>query len=112
MKQKAFCVQLKNRLCKLMSSNTQFIRQAIIHYVDSVMKRQKVEHTLSVRVQSWLKVNIENAMTRLGSTYTGCCVRSITYNAMASGMLKNQNQFRKMMNIKSFGISIFKQVKL
>ena len=39
---KAFCVQFKNRLCELMSSNTQLIRQAILHYVDSVMKRQKV----------------------------------------------------------------------
>ena len=41
-KQKDFYVQLKNRLCELMASNTQLIRQAILHYVDSVMKRQKV----------------------------------------------------------------------
>ena len=41
-KQKAFCVQLKNRLCELMPSNAQLIRQSILHYVDSVMKRQKV----------------------------------------------------------------------
>ena len=41
-KQKTFCVLLKNKLCKLMTSNTQFIRQAILHYVDSVTKRQKV----------------------------------------------------------------------
>ena len=48
-----------------------------------VMKRQKVQHTLLVRAQFWLKVNIENA-TRLGPTYTGCCVRSVTYNAVTS----------------------------
>ena len=41
-KQKAFCVQFKNSLCELMPSNTQLIRLAILHYVDSVMKRQKV----------------------------------------------------------------------
>ena len=36
MKQKAFCVLLKNRLYELMSSNTQLIKQAILNYVDSV----------------------------------------------------------------------------
>ena len=38
-----------------------------------------------MRVQFWLKVNIENAMTRLGPTCTGCCVRSIAYNTVTSG---------------------------
>ena len=38
-----------------------------------------------MRVQFWLKVNIENAMTRLGRTCTGCCIRSITYNTVKSG---------------------------
>ena len=41
-KQKSICVQLKKRLCELMSSSTQLIRQLILHYVDSVMKRKKV----------------------------------------------------------------------
>ena len=36
--------QLKNRLCELMPSNTQFIIQAIHHYEDSVMKRQSITH--------------------------------------------------------------------
>ena len=35
-------VSLKNRLCELMPSNTQSIRQAILHYEDSVMKRQSI----------------------------------------------------------------------
>ena len=39
--------QLSNRLCKLMPSNTQFIRQAILHYIDSVKKRQSVTHIMS-----------------------------------------------------------------
>ena len=39
--------QLKNRLCELMPSNTQFIRQAILHYEDSVMKRQSITHIVS-----------------------------------------------------------------
>ena len=72
MKQKAFCVQLKNRLSELMPSNIQLIRQAIFHYVDSVMKRQKKLHALWVDVQFWVKVNIENAMKSLGTTWTGC----------------------------------------
>ena len=38
-----------------------------------------------MRVQFWLKVNIENTITRLGPPCTSCCVRSITYNAVASG---------------------------
>ena len=38
-----------------------------------------------MRVQFWLKVNIENGITRLGPTYTGCCVRNITYNTVTSG---------------------------
>ena len=38
-----------------------------------------------MRVQFWLKVNIENAMTRLGPTCTGCCVRNIAYNEVKSG---------------------------
>ena len=38
-----------------------------------------------MRVQFWLKVNIENPMTRLGPTCSGCCVRSIAYNTVTSG---------------------------
>ena len=111
-KQKAFCVQLKKRLCELVPSNTQLIRQGVLHYVDSIMKRQKVWHKLWVRVQFWLKVNLENAITRLGPTCTGCCVRNITYNAVASGTYTHHNQSRKKANIKSFGISIFKEIRL
>ena len=37
-----------------------------------------------MRGEFWLKVKIENAMTRLGRTYTGCCV-SITHNTVTSG---------------------------
>ena len=40
--------QLKNRLCELMPSNTQFIRQAILHYENSVMKRQSITHIVGV----------------------------------------------------------------
>ena len=36
------CVPLKNRLCKLMPSAIKLIRQAILHYADSVMKRYEV----------------------------------------------------------------------
>ena len=46
---------LKNRLCELMPSKTQFIRKAILRYVDSVMKRQNITHILiacSVLVKS------------------------------------------------------------
>ena len=39
---KPFYVQLKNRHYELMKSNAQLVRQAILHYVDSVMKRPKV----------------------------------------------------------------------
>ena len=39
-----------------------------------------------MRVRFWLKFNIENAMIWLGPTCNGCCVRSITYNAVASGL--------------------------
>ena len=39
--------QLKNRLCELIPSNTQFIRQAILHYVDSVMERQSKTDVVS-----------------------------------------------------------------
>ena len=35
-----------------------------------------------MRVQFRLKVNIENAMARLGPSCTDCCVRSIIYNAV------------------------------
>ena len=38
-----------------------------------------------MRVQFRLKVNIENAMARLGPSCTDCCVRSIIYNAVTSG---------------------------
>ena len=38
---------LKGRFCKLMPSNTQFIKKAILHYVGSVMKRQNKTHILS-----------------------------------------------------------------
>ena len=41
-KQKAFCVHLKSKLCESMSSNTQLIRQAMLQFVDYVIKRQKV----------------------------------------------------------------------
>ena len=80
------------------------------HYIDSVTKRQKVKQTLLVHFQFWLRVNIENVMTRLGPTWNGYCVRSITYNAVTSGTHTNHNQSRKMTNIKAFGISILKQI--
>ena len=38
-----------------------------------------------MRVQFWLKFNLESTMTTLGPTCTGCCVRKITYNAVTSG---------------------------
>ena len=41
---------------------------------------------MRVRVRFWLKFNIENAMIWLGPTCNGCCVRSIIYNAVASGL--------------------------
>ena len=41
-KQKTFCVNLKSKLCESMSSNTQFIIQAMLQFVDSVIKGQKV----------------------------------------------------------------------
>ena len=41
-KQKTFCVNLKSKLCESMSSNTQLIRQAMLQFVDSVIKRLKV----------------------------------------------------------------------
>ena len=63
-------------------------------------------------VQFWLKVNLENAITRLGSTCTGCCVRSITYNAVTSGTYTHHNPSRKKTSIKSFGVSIFKEIRL
>ena len=45
-----------------------------------------------MRVQFWLKVNIENAITRLGLTCTSCYVRSITYNAVTSVTHTNHNE--------------------
>ena len=39
--------QLKNKLCELMLSYTQFIRQAILRYEDSVMKRQSITHIVN-----------------------------------------------------------------
>lgn len=38
-----------------------------------------------MRIQSWLRLDIENGMTKLKPNCTGCCVRSITQNAMTSG---------------------------
>ena len=86
----SFLCQLKNRLCKLMPSNTQFIRQVILDY--------------------------EDFMTTLEPMCTGCCVKNIAYNTVTSGThtqilaRTHQNQSREIMNIKSFGISIFKQI--
>ena len=66
-----------------------------------------------MRAQFWLKVNTENVITRLGpvGTCTGCCARSISYNTVTSVTNTNHYLSRKM-KIKSFGISIFKQIKL
>ena len=55
---------------------------------------EKIE-SIAVRVQFRLKVNIENIMARLGPTCTGCCVRSITYNAVTSGTQTNYNHSGK-----------------
>ena len=38
-----------------------------------------------MRVQFWLNVNIENAMTRLRPTCACCWVRNITFNAVTNG---------------------------
>ena len=45
-----------------------------------------------MHVQFWLKVKIENAMTRLGSMCTGCCVKSIIYNAVTKGTHTHTHQ--------------------
>ena len=45
-----------------------------------------------MRVLFWLKVNIENAMTRLGPMCTRCCVRNITYIAVTSGVHTQHKQ--------------------
>ena len=47
MKQKVFCMQIKNRLCELAPSSTQLVRQGVLHYVDSVMKRQGITYIVS-----------------------------------------------------------------
>ena len=47
-KQKAFCLSSRT------GSNTQFIRQAILHYVGSVMKRQSITHIISA-CSFWVK---------------------------------------------------------
>ena len=41
-----------------------------------------------MHVQFWLKLNIENARTRLGPTCSGCCAKIINYNAVPSGTHK------------------------
>ena len=43
----SFLCQLKNRLCELIQSNIQCIRQAILYYVDFVMERQSITHIVS-----------------------------------------------------------------
>ena len=60
--------QLKNRLCELMPSNTQFIRQAILHYEDSVMKRQSITHIVracSILAKSQYRKRHDNVGTYL-----------------------------------------------
>ena len=37
-----------------------------------------------MNVQFWLKINIENDMTKLGPLCIGCCFRSITYHAVTT----------------------------
>ena len=54
-----------------------------------------------MRVQFWLNVNIENAIRRLRPTCTCCCV-----------MVQTDIRTHTVINIKSFRISIFKQIKL
>ena len=61
-----------------------------------------------MRVQFWIKVNIENAMIKLGPKFSGRCVKSTTYSAVTSGTHTPQS-VQEMTNIKSFEISILKQ---
>ena len=80
----SFLSQLKNRLSELMPSNTQFIRQAILPYVDSVMKRQSITHIMSacsILVKRQYRKHYDKV-----ETYVHLLVlRSITFNAVTDG---------------------------
>ena len=62
----SFLCQLKNRLCELIQSNIQCIRQAILYYVDFVMERQRITHIVSacsVLVKSQCRKRHDNVGT-------------------------------------------------
>ena len=91
------------------------------------VKTDSITHIVSA-CSILAKSQYRNAITRFEHACAGCCVRSITYNALTSGKHTHththtnthththththHNQSSKMTNIKSFGISIFKQIRL
>ena len=119
--------QLKNRLCELMPSNSQFIRQAILHYVDSVMKRQSITYIMSpcsilvkrqyrrrhgkVETYACLLLRKKHHFQCSNKWYTHTHARTQTHTHTHTHTHTNHNQSGEITNIKSFGISIFKQIK-
>ena len=121
----SFLSQLKNRLCELMPSNSQFIRQAILHYVDSVMKRQSITYIISacsILVKRQYRKHHDKVETYgrllLHKKHHVQCSNKWYKHTYARARLcthththTNHNQSREITNIKSFAISIFKQIK-
>ena len=105
-----------------MQSNTKFITQAILHYVDSVMKRQNITHIMSA-CSILVKRQYRKCHEKV-ETYVHLFLRKNHHFQCSNKWYKhtrarthahthtNHNQSREMTNIKSFGISIFKQIKL
>ena len=106
--------------------NTEFTQKVILHYVDSVMKRQSITRILiacSMLVISQYRKRHDNVGTSMHlllckKHHLQCSIKLYKHiNAHIhththTHTHTHQNQSREMTNIKSFGISIFKQIKL
>ena len=111
--------QLNNRLCELIPSNTQFIRQAIFQYEDSAMKRQSITHIVracSILAKSQYRKRHDNVGTYLHwllckKHHLQCSDKRYTHTSTHTHVRTHHNQSREITNIKSFGISLFKQIK-
>ena len=124
-------VSSQEQALRVNAIKTQFIRKAILRYVDSVMRRQNITHILSacsVLIKSQYRKRHNKIRTSVHFVlckkhHLQCCGKwykqliTHTHTHTHTHIQQNhthihQNQSREMTNIKSFGISIFKQIKL